>query len=165
MLDVCACFATYFICHFIVWACWLHILLIRGHPFVDLIVWLFLLLPNGWTRMPKDFLKLSMLLSSQTLFMLYHKVWSSQIRTTLCEEHTESPIRHRLKLPKPLCAFRSDRSILSITQVHWVDLGFQSRSNRFELFGHTELPWQLEILHLGATELFHSVTPTGSGYI
>ena len=25
------------------WACWLHILLIRGHPFVVLIVWLFLL--------------------------------------------------------------------------------------------------------------------------
>ena len=26
----------------IVWACWMHILLIRGHPFVALIVWLFL---------------------------------------------------------------------------------------------------------------------------
>ena len=50
-----------------------------------------------------------MLFSSQTLFMLHHKIWSSQIRTTLCEEHSESPIRHRLKLPKPLCAFRSDR--------------------------------------------------------
>ena len=37
----CACFATYFICHFIVWACWLHILLIRGHPLVVLIVWFF----------------------------------------------------------------------------------------------------------------------------
>ena len=35
----CAYFATYFICHFIVWACWLHILLIRGHPLVVLIVW------------------------------------------------------------------------------------------------------------------------------
>ena len=30
---------TYFICHFIVWACWLHISLIRGHPLVVLIVW------------------------------------------------------------------------------------------------------------------------------
>ena len=39
---------------------------------------------------------------SQTLFMLHHKVWTSQIRTTLCEEHSESLIRHRLKLPKPL---------------------------------------------------------------
>ena len=28
---------------------------------------------------------------SQTLFMLHHKIWSSQIRTTLCEEHSESP--------------------------------------------------------------------------
>ena len=32
----CACFATYFI----VWAWWLHILLIRGHPLVVLLVWL-----------------------------------------------------------------------------------------------------------------------------
>ena len=39
----CACFATYFICHFIVWACWLHILLIRGHPLVVLIVWVYFL--------------------------------------------------------------------------------------------------------------------------
>ena len=49
--------------------------------------------------------------SSQTLFTLHHKIWSSQIRTTLCEEHSESPIRQRLKLPKPLCAFWSDRDI------------------------------------------------------
>ena len=52
-----------------------------------------------------------MLFLSQTLFMPHHKIWSSQIRTTLCEEHSESPIRHRLKLPKLLCAFRSDRFI------------------------------------------------------
>ena len=38
----CVCFATYFICHFILLACWLHILLIRGHPLVVLIDWLFL---------------------------------------------------------------------------------------------------------------------------
>ena len=52
----CACFATYFICHFIVWACWLHILFIRGHPLVDLIDWFPFLWPSGWTRMPKNFL-------------------------------------------------------------------------------------------------------------
>ena len=40
-----------------------------------------------------------MLFSSQTLFMLHHKIWSSQIWTTLCEEHSQSPIRQRLKLP------------------------------------------------------------------
>ena len=34
----CACFVTYFICHFIVWSCWLHILLIQVHPLVVLIV-------------------------------------------------------------------------------------------------------------------------------
>ena len=55
-----------------------------------------------------------MLFSSQTLFMLHHKIWSSQIRTTLREEHSESPIRHRLKLPKPLSDSRSDRSFHSV---------------------------------------------------
>src|SRR5215216_2785575 len=45
---------------------------IRGHPLVVLIVWPFLL-PSGWTRMPKYSLYLSMLFSSQTLFMLHHK--------------------------------------------------------------------------------------------
>ena len=48
---------------------------------------------------------------------------------------------------------------------HQVDLSFQSRCNRFEPFGHTELQRLYTVLHLGATELFHSVTPTGSGYI
>ena len=38
----CACFDTYFICHLIVWACWLHIFSIRGHPFVVLIVLVFI---------------------------------------------------------------------------------------------------------------------------
>ena len=38
----CACLVTYFICHLIVWAFCLHTFLIRGHPFVALIVWLFI---------------------------------------------------------------------------------------------------------------------------
>ena len=42
---------------------------------------------------------------------------------------------------------------------------FSSRCNRFEPFGPTELQQLYTVLHLGATELFHSVTPTGSGYI
>ena len=42
---------------------------------------------------------------------------------------------------------------------------FLCRCNRFEPFGHTELQQLYTVLHLGATELFHSVTPTGSGYI
>ena len=36
----CACFVTCFICHVIMWACRLHILLIQGHPLVVLLVWL-----------------------------------------------------------------------------------------------------------------------------
>ena len=73
--------------------------------------------------------------------MLHHKVWSSQIRTTLCEEHSESPIRHRLKLPKLLCAFRSDR---------------------FIHFGHTEITKSIYVFNLGATDLNISVTPSCS---
>ena len=49
----CACFFTYFICHFIVWTCRLHILLIRGQPLVVWNVWSLFLWPSGWTRMPK----------------------------------------------------------------------------------------------------------------
>ena len=79
-----------------------------------------------------------MLFSSQTLFMLHHKIWSSQIRTTLCEEHSESPIRHRLKLPKPLC---------------------DSRSDRFLHFGPTEIIKLIWVFNLGATDLNSSVTP------
>ena len=82
-----------------------------------------------------------MFFSSQTLFMLHHKVWSSQIRTTLCEEHSKSPIRHRLKIPKPLCAFRYDRVI------H---------------FGHTEFTKLIKVFHLGATDLNFSVTSSCS---
>ena len=105
----CACFATYFICHFIVWACWCIIYSFKDIHLLFWLIGLFFLLPSGWTRMPKNLLSLSMLFSSQTLFMLHHKIWSSQIRTTLCEERSESPIRHRLKLPKLLCVFRSDQ--------------------------------------------------------
>ena len=55
-----------------------------------------------------------MLFLSQTLFMLHHKVWSSQIRTTLCEEHSESPIRHRLKPPKFFVCFGLTDSSISV---------------------------------------------------
>ena len=105
----CACFATYFICYFIVWACWC---IFYSFKDIHLLFWLFgsfFIWPSGWTRMPKNLPLLSMLFLSQTLFMLHHKIWSSRIWTTLCEEHSESPIRHRLKLPKLLCDSRSDR--------------------------------------------------------
>src|SRR3954469_8625080 len=80
-----------------------------------------------------------MLFSSQALFMLHHKICSSQIRTTLCEEHSESPIRHRLKLPKPL----SD-----------------SRSDRYPTFGPTEIIKLIYVFNLDATDLNYSVTPS-----
>ena len=79
-----------------------------------------------------------MLFSSQTLFMLHHKIWSSKIRTTLCEEHSESPIRHRLKLPKPLSDSQSDRSF------H---------------FGPTEIIKLIWVFNLGATDLNFLVSP------
>ena len=79
-----------------------------------------------------------MLFLSQTLFMLHQKFWSSQIRNTLCEEHSESPIRHRLKLPKPL---------------------WDSRSNRFHHFSPTEINKLIWVFNLGATDLNFSVSP------
>ena len=69
--------------------------------------------------------------------MLHHKIWSSQIRTTLCEEHSESPIRHRLKLPKPLC---------------------DSWSDQFLHFGPTEIIKLIWVFNLGATDFNFSVT-------
>ena len=105
----CACFATYFICHLIVWACWC---IFYSFKDIHLLFWLFgffsLCQVDGQECL-RTFFSYLWFFSSQTLFMLHHKIWSSQIRTTLCEEHSESPIRHRLKLPKLLCAFRSDR--------------------------------------------------------
>src|SRR3954469_4303974 len=80
-----------------------------------------------------------MLFSSQALFMLHHKICSSQIRTTPCEEHSESPIRHRLKIPKLLC---------------------DSRSDRYLPFGPTEIIKLIYVFDLGATDLNHSVTPS-----
>ena len=80
-----------------------------------------------------------MLFLSQTLFMLHHKIWSSQIRTTLCEEHSESLTCHRLKLPKLLCVFRSDR---------------------FFHFSHTEITKLIYVFNLGATDLNFSVSPS-----
>ena len=98
------------ICHFIVWACWLHIFLIRGHPFVALIVWLFFFCQidgQECLRTSSSYLCFSHLNS-------IHATSQSLIKSdsnTLCEEHSESPIHHNIKLPKPLCAFWYDRFI------------------------------------------------------
>ena len=78
---VCACFATYFICHFIVWACWLHNLLIRGHPLVVLIVWFLFFCQVDGQECLRTFSSDLCLFSSQTLFMLHHKIWTSHFRT------------------------------------------------------------------------------------
>ena len=59
----------------------------------------------------------------------------------MCEEHSESPIRHRLKLPKLLCAFWSDR---------------------FIHFGHTEITNLIQVFNLDATNLNFLVTPSCS---
>ena len=94
------------------------------------VCWALSLLPNGWTRMPKNSLYLSMLFSSQTLFMLHHKVWSSQIRT-LCVSSTRSP-------------------------QFVIDLNFQNlsvfRSDRFIPFDLTEFTELIYVFNIGATD-------------
>ena len=86
----CACFATYFICHLIVWACWLHILLIRGHPFVALIVWLFLFCQmdgQECLRTPSSYLCFSRL----KLYSCYITKFDQVRFEPLCVRSTRSP--------------------------------------------------------------------------
>ena len=104
---VCACFATYFICHFIVWACWLHILLIRGHPLVVLLVWLLFFCQVDEQECLRTFY--SYLCFSLLKLYSWYITKFDQVRF---EPHcVRSTINHRLKLPKLLCVFRSDRFI------------------------------------------------------
>ena len=118
----------------------LHILLIRGHPFLALIVWFFFFCQmdgQECLRTSSSYLCFSHLNS-------IHATSQSLIKSdsnTLCEEHSESPIHHRHKLPKPLC---------------------DSRSDRFLHFGPTEIIKLIWVFHLGATDLNFSVTPSCS---
>ena len=113
----CASLVTYFNCHFIVWACWLHILLIRGHPLVVLIVWLFLVCQvdrKGCLRTLSSYLWFPCL-----KLYSYYITKFDQVRF------------------EPLYV----RSTLSPWFV--IDLNFQNLcafwSDRFTLFGHTEI--------------------------
>ena len=83
----CACFATYFICHFIVWACWLHILLIQGHPLVVLIDWLLFLWPSGCLRTFSSYLCFSRL----KLHSCYITKFDQVRFEPLCVRSTRSP--------------------------------------------------------------------------
>ena len=105
----CACFATYFIA---ILLCEHVGCIIYSFGDIHLLFWLFgsfFFCQVDGQECLRTFSSYLCFFSSQTLFMLHHGVWSSQIWTTLCKEHSESPIRHRLKLPKLLCVFRSDR--------------------------------------------------------
>ena len=106
----CACFATYFNCHFIVWACWLHILLIWEHPFVALIFWLFLFCQMDGQECLRTF-------SSYQCF--------SRLKLYSCYITKFDQVRF-----EPLCV-RSARSPRFV-----IDLNFQ---NFFVCFGHTEI--------------------------
>ena len=105
----CACFATYFICHFIVWACWLHILLIWGHPLVALIVWFLLFCQVDGQECQRTF-------SSYLCF--------SCLKLYSCYITKFDQVRF-----EPLCV-RSTRSPRFV-----IDLNFQ---NFFVLFGLTD---------------------------
>ena len=58
-----------------------HILLIRGHPLVVLIVWFYFFCQMDGQECLRTSSSYLCFLSSQTLFMLHHKFWSSQIWT------------------------------------------------------------------------------------
>ena len=106
-----------------------------------------------------------MLFLSQTLFMLHHKIWSSQIRTLWVRSTWSHRFVIDLNFQNLSVHFGLTDSSFSVIPSSLSFSSFQSRCNRLELFGHTELQQLLAILHLGATELFHSVTSTGLGYI
>ena len=147
----CACFATYFICHLIVWACWC---IFYSFEDIHLLFWLF------------GFFSFSQLDGQECLRTFFSYLCFSHLKLYSCYITKFDQVRF-----EPLCVrnTRSPRFVIDLNflnlSVHFGMTGpsssvtqsslswsrFQSWCNRFELFGHTEL--------------FHSVTPTGSGYI
>ena len=111
---VCACFVTYFTCHFTVWACWLHISLIRGHPFVVLIVW---------------FLFFCQVDGQECLRTFSSYLWFSCLKLYSCYITKFDKVRF-----EPLC--------VSSTRSHWfvIDLNFQ---NLFVYIGLTDSSFSL----------------------
>ena len=74
----------------IVWACWMHILLIQGHPFVVLIVWLFLFCQmdgQECLRTPSSYLCFSRL----KLYSCYITKFDQVRFEPLCVRSTRSP--------------------------------------------------------------------------
>ena len=73
------------------WACWLHILLIRGHPFVAFIVWLFLFFcqmdGQECLRTPSSYLCFSRL----KLYSCYITKFDQVRFEPLCVRSTRSP--------------------------------------------------------------------------
>ena len=121
---VCAWFVTYFICYIIVWACWLHNFSIRGHPFVVLIMLLFIGQMDGQECL-RTFSSYLCFFSSKTQFMLHHKNWTSLFRT-LWVRSTRSHRSIKGCFPKPSCAFRSDQLNQTRShQNHYNNLGFR----------------------------------------
>ena len=103
-------FATYFISYLIVWACWLHNFLHSRTP-----IFCFDCLAFSFCQMDgQECLSTPSSIYSFLLSNSIHATPQSLIESysnPLSEEHSEPPIRHRLKLPKPLSAFWSDRFI------------------------------------------------------
>ena len=134
----CAWFATYFICHFIVWACWLHNLLIRGHPFVALIVWHFifcqmdgqefLITPSSYLFFPR--LK---------LYLCYITKFDQVRFEPLCVRSTRSPrFAIDFNFQNLFVHFGLTNSSISVTPSSLSWYRFSSQCTRFEPFGHTE---------------------------
>ena len=141
-----------------------HILLIRGHPLVVLIVWFFFFQMDGQEclRTPSSYLCFSRL----KLYSCYITKFDQVRFEPLCVRSTRSPrFVIDLNFQNFFACFSLTDSSISVIPRSLSRSRFSPRCNRFEPFGHTELQQLYTVLHLGATELFHSVTPTGSGYI
>ena len=135
----CACLATYFICHFIVRACWLHILLIQGHPLVALIDWFFFFGQVDGQECRRTFS--SYLCFSRLKLNSCYITKFDQVRfEPLCVRSTRSPwFVIDLNFQNLFVHYGLTESSISVTPSSLSWSRFSSRCNRFEHFGHTEL--------------------------
>ena len=137
---VCACFVTYFICHFIVWACWLHNLLIRGHPLVVLIDWFPFLLGQVDGQECLRTFSSYLCFSRLKLYSCYITKFDQVRFEPLCVRSTRSPqFVIDLNFQNLFVHFGLTEKSISVTPSSLSWSRFSSRCNRLEPFGHTEL--------------------------
>ena len=151
--------------HFIVWACRLHISLIRGHPLVVLIDWPLLFVQVDGQECLRTFSSY-LCFSHLKLYSCYITKFEQVRFEPLCVRSTWSPW-FVIDLN-----FQNFFVILGLTDSSISVLLRSPSQSRFSIsvqpiwtFRSHRVAVTDTVMHLGATELFHSVTPTVSGYI